>query len=141
MIRSLLHRSQSRQVRATFYNMDIHQILQLSTGVSILVVWLFRSNTPTKYRVGNATTLQGEISEAGLPLWVYHVLRVLKPATALTLIVGLLYDPLTLPSVACTTVLMTGAIAMHVHARDSIMKTAPAMILFVFCIVVLQHTI
>ena len=120
--------------------MDIHQILQLSTGVSILVVWLFRSNTPTRYRVGTATTLQGEISEAGLPTWTYNVLKIFKPLIALSLIVGLLYDPLTLPSVTCMLVLMTGAIGMHIHARDSITKTTPAIILFTFCIVVCYNT-
>ena len=121
--------------------MDIHQILQISTGVSILVVWLFRSNIPTKYRVGNATTLQGEISEAGLPDWIYNILKVFKPTIAFMLILSVLYNPLALPSVICTTILMVGAIGMHIHAKDSITKTLPAATLFTFCLLVLQHLI
>lgn len=124
-----------------FNNMDIHQILQIITGITILVVWLFRCNTPTRYRVGNATTLQGEITEAGLPNWTYNVLRVFKPMIALMLIIGVLYNPLTLPSIICTTILMVGAIGMHVYAKDSIIKTFPAVILFTFCLLVLQHLI
>lgn len=102
-------------------------------------MWLFRSNTPTRYRVGNATTLQGEILEAGLPEWTYNILRIFKPMIAFMLIIGVLYNPLTLPSIICTTILMVGAIGMHVYAKDNIIKTLPAIILFVFCLLILQQ--
>lgn len=34
---------------------------------------------------------------------------------------------------------MVGAIGMHVYAKDNIIKTLPAIILFVFCLLILQQ--
>ena len=69
--------------------MEINQILQLIIGVSILFVWLVRSNVPTNFRVGNANTLQGELAEVGLPDWFYDIIKIVKPIFAFFLLIGL----------------------------------------------------
>lgn len=117
-------------------NFHISDMLQLVVGVSILVVWVGRSTRPTAYRVGDASTLSEEFTEAGIPIWVYDVLRILKPIFAFLLIIGIVYDPFFLPCLTFTTVVMIGAVYAHIKVRDHISKWWPAAMLLMFCFVI-----
>lgn len=116
--------------------MELSDILQFIVGFSILWVWLIRSHVATNYRVGGATTLREEVVEVGFPNWVYDVLRVVKPFFAFFLMIGLLYEPFTLPCMAMTTLFMLGGVGMHIYAKDSIKKMIPALILLLFCFII-----
>ena len=116
--------------------MDISQILQLIIGISILFVWLIRSHVPTNFRVGNASNLREEVLEVGLPSIFYDIMKVIKPMFAFFLIFGLFYAPMTFPSMIVTTILMLGALWMHMKAKDNFVKVIPALTLFVFCILI-----
>lgn len=116
--------------------MEINQILQLIIGTSILFVWLVRSNVPTNFRVGNATTLQGELREIGFPNWVYDIIKIVKPIFAFFLLIGLLYSPITFPCMIITTIFMFGAVGMHIYAKDNFLKLIPALTLLIFCFIV-----
>ena len=63
----------------TLADFKLSDFLQLVVGASILFVWLFRANVPTNYRVGQAQTLREEVTEAGLPDYMYDVMRIIKP--------------------------------------------------------------
>ena len=114
--------------------MDIQQILQLIIGISILFVWLVRSHTPSNFRVGRANNLKEEVLEVGLPIIFYDIMKVIKPMFAFFLIVGLFYSPMTFPSMIVTTILMSGALLMHIKAKDNFAKVIPALTLFSFCV-------
>jgi hypothetical protein len=116
---------------------DFSDILQLSVGVSILVVWLVRSHVRTNFRVGEAATLREEVSEVGLPDWFYDIIKIIKPFFAFFLLIGLVYRPFTLPCMVFTTIFMIGAIWMHLKAKDNLYKIIPAFTLLVFCIIIL----
>ena len=120
--------------------MEINQILQLIIGVSILFVWLVRSNVPTNFRVGNANTLQGELAEVGLPDWFYDIIKIVKPIFAFFLLIGLLYSPITFPCMVATTIFMLGAVGMHIYAKDNFLKVIPALTLLIFCFIIFVHS-
>ena len=67
-------------------DLQISDCLQLIVGISILSVWLLHAHVPTNFRVGQAQTLREEVTEAGLPDYVYDVMRIVKPIFALGLI-------------------------------------------------------
>ena len=116
--------------------MELSDILQFFVGLSILYVWLIRSHVPTNFRVGSATTLREEVIEVGFPNWVYDILRVVKPIFAFFLLMGLLYDPFTLPCMAFTTLFMVAGVGMHIYAKDNLFKMIPALTLLFFCIII-----
>lgn len=117
--------------------MDLLQILQLLIGTSILYVWLIRSHRPSKFRVGNALNLREEVSEAGLPNYIYDFMRIVKPIFAFLLIMGVIWQPITIPCMAFTTIFMIGAVFMHFQAKDNLFKMIPALTLLFFCGIVL----
>tara|TARA_A200000159_G_C7075305_1_gene236117 strand:- start:128 stop:490 length:363 start_codon:yes stop_codon:yes gene_type:complete len=117
--------------------MDSLQILQLLIGSSILYVWLVRSHRPSKFRVGNASTLREEVSEAGLPNYIYDFMRIVKPIFAFLLIIGVTWSPLTIPCMTFTTIFMIGALFMHFQAKDNLFKMIPALTLLFFCGIIL----
>ena len=116
--------------------MDVSQILQLIIGVSILLVWLVRSHVPSNFRVGGANNLKEEVLEVGLPIIFYDIMKVVKPMFAFFLIFGLFYNPMTLPSMIFTTIFMSGALWMHIKAKDNFVKIIPALTLLIFCVLI-----
>lgn len=117
--------------------MDLLQILQLLIGTSILYVWLIRSHQPSKFRVGNALTLKEEVSEAGLPNYIYDFMRIVKPIFAFLLIMGVIWQPIATLCMAFTTIFMIGAVFMHFQAKDNLFKMIPALTLLAFCAIFL----
>ena len=114
----------------------ISDLLQLVVGLSILIVWIWRSTKPSAYRVGGAQTLAEEFTEAGVPEWVYDVLRILKPIFAFLLVIGIVYKPFFFPCLTFTTLVMMGAVGAHLKVRDSFMKWWPAATLLLFCVII-----
>ena len=117
-------------------DLQISDCLQLIVGISILSVWLLHAHVPTNFRVGQAQTLREEVTEAGLPDYVYDVMRIVKPIFAFFLIMGILWNPITLPCMAFTTIFMVGAVGMHIKVKDSLFKMIPALTLLLFCFII-----
>lgn len=106
-------------------------ILQVIIGVVLLNVWLVRAPKSTAYRGGGAQTLKQEFAEYGLPKALFYVVGTLKVLSGVVLIAGLwLHLPI---AIAATVVaaLMLGAIAMHIRAKDPLVKSVPAALLLV----------
>ena len=120
----------------TLADFKLSDFLQLVVGASILFVWLFRANVPTNYRVGQAQTLREEVTEAGLPDYMYDVMRIIKPIFAFFFIIGIVWTPITLPCMAFTTIFMVGAVGMHIKVRDTLSKMLPAITLLMFCFII-----
>ena len=110
--------------------------LQLIVGASILFVWLLRAHVPTNFRVGQAQTLREEVTEAGLPDYIYDIMRIVKPIFAFFLIMGIIWTPITLPCMAFTTIFMIFAVGMHIKAKDNLFKMIPALTLLSFCFII-----
>lgn len=115
---------------------ELSDILQLVVGVSIMYIWILRTTKTTAFRVGDATTLQQEFTEAGFPDWLYDIMRIVKPIFAFLLVIGITYKPFFLPCMIFTTAFMIGAVYAHVKVKDSLFKMIPAVTLLMFCFII-----
>ncbi len=102
-------------------------ILQIAVALGLLNVWLLRFNQRTAYRGGNANSMQEEFAAYGLPAWFVYLIGALKIGSALALIVGIWFPVLVLPAAGLISVLMVGALSMHIKIHDSLKKSLPAL--------------
>lgn len=111
---------------------SITVFLQLVVAFSLLYVWVIRINQKTPYRGSCATSLKNEFAAYGLPLWSFYLIGFIKISSALLLLVGLWIPFLAFLSAFVISLMMIGAICMHIKVRDPVKKSLPALILL-FC--------
>ncbi len=109
-------------------------ILQVTVSLVLLNVWLLRFNRNTPYRGGAAHTMREEFAIYGLPPWFTYAVGGLKVGAALCLLAGLAFHVLVLPAAAVVSILMLGALAMHLKVRDPMMKSLPALSMLLLCL-------
>ena len=102
-------------------------ILNLVIAFTLLNVWLIRRNKQTIYRGGDATSMSEEFSTYGLPKWFMYVVGSLKVIIAFLLIIGIWISKLNMYSYILLSLLMLGAIIMHLKVKDKIIKSVPAL--------------
>jgi hypothetical protein len=119
-------------------------ILQILIALGLINVWLVRFSRATKYRGGQARNMKEEFATYGLPSWFMYVVGFIKMVIAFTMIfllfVPKLMAPFGVPALILLSVLMLGAITMHIKVKDSLVKTLPAiamltMSLLIICLV------
>ncbi len=115
----------------------IVRICQIIVGLGLLNVWLLRFNKPTAYRGGTSANMLGEFAAYGLPAWSCYLVGFLKVASAIALLAGLLYPAPVLPAALIVTLLMAGAVAMHVKAGDPFKKSVPALSVLALCVIII----
>ena len=90
-------------------------------------VWLVRFNKKTIYRGGDAHSMREEFTVYGLPTWFMYIVGFLKIILALLMIVGIWFTSINLYCYILLSILMIGAIIMHLKVRDPIIKSIPAL--------------
>ena len=111
-------------------------ILQLIISVGLINVWLFRFNKLTEYRGGGANNMKEEFQAYGLPIWLMYVVGFLKIAIAIMLIVSIWIKELLEYNLWVLSLLMFGAVLMHLKVKDPIKKSYPALsILFMIALI------
>ena len=111
--------------------------LQLIVGLSLLNVWLIQNKKPTRWRGGNATTIVEEFQVYGLPIWMCYVVGFLKVGLALVLLAGIFYPFLVQPAAIGLAVLLLGSIIMHLKIKDPLMKSFPALLFLILCLILI----
>ena len=101
-------------------------ICQIVAALGLLNVWLLRFSQATPYRGGEARSMREEFQAYGLPAWFTWVIGALKIGVAISFIAGLWISALVLPAALLLSVLMLGALAMHVKVHDPLKKSLPA---------------
>jgi len=115
-------------------------ITQALLACAMIDVWLLRYDKPLRARGGDARTMQEEFRVYGLPDWFRDMTRVLKLGCAALLVVGIWLDWAALVGGAVLTVLMAGAVAMHLKVMDEWYKSVPAtFFLLLSALVALAH--
>ena len=109
--------------------LNLITILQVVVGLGLLNVWLLRARRSTPFRGGASRNLKDEFAAYGLPGWFFVLVGVLKVGSGIALIAGLWLPALVLPATAVVSGLMLGALAMHIKARDAIVKSVPALLM------------
>ena len=102
-------------------------ICQVVAALGLLNVWLLRSSQATSYRGGEARSMREEFQAYGLPAWFTYVIGALKIGVAIALIAGVWFPALVLPAALLLSILMLGALAMHVKVHDPLKKSLPAL--------------
>lgn len=111
-------------------------ILQFAAALGLLNVWLLRFHQRTGYRGGNAGSMVEEFAAYGLPAWFAYVIGSLKIGAALALIAGIWIPTLVLPAAALISILMLGALAMHIKIGDPLKKSLPALGMLALCLAI-----
>ncbi len=111
--------------------------LQGIVGLSILNVWLIQYNKATRWRGGKATNILEEFREYGLPTWSCYVIGTLKVVLAIMLIVAIWYPDLKLVAASGLAILLAGSISMHFRINDPLIKSFPAALFMLICLVII----
>lgn len=111
-------------------------ILQVIVGLGILNVWLLRFNSKTSYRGGNAGNMKEEFQAYGLPEMMVYIVGFIKVVLAIALLAGIWLEYLVDPAAIGLSVMMLGAIIMHLKISDPFSKNIPAIIVLLLCIAI-----
>ena len=115
--------------------------LQVLIALGLINVWLVRSRRATKYRGAGAKNMKEEFSAYGLPVWFMYFIGFFKILIALVMIIVIflpyLMYPLGFPALILLSILMLGAISMHIKVKDPLVKALPAISMLAMAILIL----
>ncbi|NDC22916.1 MAG: DoxX family protein [Proteobacteria bacterium] len=115
----------------------VAQIAQFVVGLGLLNVWLIRFHQATDYRGGTAKSMKEEFATYGLPIWFCYFVGGLKVISAVLLLMGLFAPGLAVAPAGVVSVLMVGALVMHVKVHDPLKKSVPAACVLALCVLIL----
>ena len=113
----------------------LSNILSLIVGFTVVNVWLFRSNKSTSYRGGEASSLLEEFEVYGLGDYFY-IIGFIKVSLAIILILSIYFNKLKLISSLGIAIMMIVAIYMHFSVGDELIKSMPASVMLVSCLII-----
>jgi hypothetical protein len=108
--------------------------LQIVVALGLLNVWLIRYNRETPYRGCGACCLKDEFTAYGLPKWFFYSIGIIKIGSAVLLLLGIWFTSLVFPTAIVVSLLMIGAIWMHLKVKDPFKKSIPAFIMLLLSI-------
>ena len=111
------------------------KILSVIVGLTVINVWLFRSGKSTSYRGGDANSLMEEFVVYGLGDY-FLTIGIIKVGLAILLILSLYFQKLRLISASGIGLMMLVAIYMHFSVGDELIKSMPASVMLVSCIII-----
>lgn len=116
-------------------------IINLIIALTLLNVWLIRFNKNTPFRGGEANSMIQEFSVYGLPSWFMYLIGFLKIMFAILLIIGIWITDLNFYSYISLSILMIGAIIMHLKVKDPIIKSVPALSILTLLLAILGNNL
>ena len=118
----------------------VSNLFQVIIALGIFNVWLLRFSKATPYRGKDASSLKSEFAAYGLSESMFYMVGVLKLSAAVALLLGIFIPSLVMSGAAVMTVLMLGAIAMHVKVSDPINKLLPATVVCLMSVFLLVQS-
>ena len=126
--------------------MDIIMTIKLITSLGIFNVWLLRYNKNTEYRGGNAKSLKEEFETYGLNSWFMYIIGAIKIGVSILFIVSCfnifskMLDTTIFYASVVMSLIMIGAILMHIKVNDPFKKSVPAItMLTLYSIIILNY--
>ena len=113
----------------------LSKILSVIVGLTVINVWLFRSGKSTSYRGGDANSLMEEFVVYGLGDY-FLTIGIIKVGLAILLILSLYFQKLRLISASGIGIMMLVAIYMHFSVGDELIKSMPASIMLLSCLII-----
>ena len=90
-----------------------------------------------RWRGGTAKSMKEEFEAYGLPTWFMKLIGFLKLTLATLLIAGIFIPVFSKPAAIGMAVLMSGAIAVHVKVKDTLIKSFPAFTFLVLSLILI----
>ncbi|MBT3282507.1 MAG: DoxX family protein [Cryomorphaceae bacterium] len=118
---------------------NLSKVLSVFVGLTIINVWLFRSNRSTSYRGGDATNLIEEFAVYGLEDY-FLIIGIIKVSLAIILILSLYYNKLRLFASLGIAIMMLVAINMHMSVGDELIKLTPAATMLISSLLIVYST-
>ena len=113
----------------------ISKVLSVFVGLTVINVWLFRSDKTTPYRGGNSANLLDEFEVYGLEEY-FLIIGVVKVSLAIILLLSLYFNKLRFFASSGIALMMMVAIYMHISVGDDIIKSMPASILLISSLII-----
>ena len=121
-------------------------IIKIITALGIFNVWLLRYNKNTEYRGGNAKSLKEEFKTYGLNSWFMYLIGAIKIGISILFIVSCfnifskMLDTTIFYASVVMSLIMIGAILMHIKVNDPFKKSVPAItMLTLYSIIILNY--
>ena len=113
----------------------LSKILSVVVGLTVINVWLFRSNRSTSYRGGDATNLIEEFQVYGLEDY-FLIIGIVKVSLAIMLLLSLYFKKLSFFASSGIGIMMLVAVYMHLNVGDELMKSMPASVMLASCLII-----
>ena len=113
----------------------ISKVLSVFVGLTVINVWLFRSDKTTPYRGGNSANLLDEFEVYGLDEY-FLIIGIVKVSLAIILLLSLYFNKLRFFASSGIALMMMVAIYMHISVGDDIIKSMPASILLISSLII-----
>ena len=117
----------------------LSQILSVVVGLTVINVWLFRSGKSTSYRGGNASNLMEEFEVYGLGDY-FMTIGIIKVSLAVLLLLSIYFNKLKLISSLGIAIMMLVAVYMHFSVGDELIKSMPASVMLLSCLIIAYST-
>ena len=130
---------------------EITSILKLIIALGLLNVWVLRFNQSTSYRGGDANNMKEEFDNYGFASWFMYAIGAFKVVLAGVLLwftfvrefavinpedeFELMRDNIDIIGLLVLSIIMIGAIIMHIKLKDSILKSLPAFLMLTMSLV------
>jgi len=126
--------------------MNIIIAIKIITALGIFNVWMLRYNKMTEYRGGDAKSLKEEFETYGLKSWFMYIIGTIKIFVSILFIVSCFSGYINIPDsavfygAAIMSIIMIGAILMHLKVNDPFKKSIPAVtMLTLYSIIFLNY--
>ena len=113
----------------------LSKFLSVFVGLTVINVWLFRSNKSTSYRGGDATNLIEEFAVYGLEDY-FLLIGIIIVSLAIILILSLYFSKLRFFASFGIAIMMLVAIFMHISVGDELLKSAPATTMLISSLII-----
>ena len=113
----------------------LSKILSVVVGLTVINVWLFRSNRSTSYRGGDAASLLEEFQVYGLEDY-FLIIGIIKVSLAIMLLLSLYFKKLSFFSSSGIGLMMLVAVYMHINVGDELIKSMPASVMLASCLII-----
>ena len=113
----------------------LSKILSVVVGLTVINVWLFRSNRSTSYRGGDAASLLEEFQVYGLEDY-FLIIGIIKVSLAIILLLSLYFKKLSFFASSGIGIMMLVAVYMHVNVGDELIKSMPASVMLASCLII-----
>ena len=117
----------------------ISKVLSVIVGLTVINVWLFRSGKSTSYRGGDASNLMEEFEVYGLGEF-FMTIGIIKVSLAVLLLLSIYFNKLKLISSVGIAIMMLVAVYMHFSVGDELIKSMPASVMLLSCLIIAYST-